>query len=123
MKAYQLEKPAAVYPRVILDVTAVEKWHEEFALDSPHSHLMSLVRRDRDGQHFIDIFSPFWFEFIPWHEFQPTAYGMPTNPIEFLKKASEQIDKARAANAGNAEVLAKYDWLPLRSVSAPKNSY
>jgi len=112
IKAYHLEKTVAVYPRVLLDDATMACWDEEFRLGSAHPHLKALVKRDRDGQHFIDIFNPEWGRnFIPWTEFIPSSDSVPTDPIEFLKEAWKRIEDNRAANIGNAKICAKYGWL------------
>jgi hypothetical protein len=112
IKAYQLEKSIAVYPRVILDDATMARWGEEFRPGSAHPHLEALVKRDHDGQYFIDIFNPEWGpNFIPWTEFIPSSDSVPIDPIEFLKGAWKRIEENRAANIGNAKILAKYEWL------------
>jgi hypothetical protein len=65
ISAYQLEKSVAVYPRVIVDDAAMACWKEEFSVGFHRPHLESLIKRDRDGQHFLDIFNPEWRNFIP----------------------------------------------------------
>ena len=112
VKAYRLEQTVAVYPRVIVDDGAMEHWRDEFSPGSAHAHLEPLVKRDRDGQHFIDIFSPEWgSNFIPWTDVIPSAASIPSDPADFLKEARKRIEEGRAANIGNAKVLAKYEWL------------
>jgi hypothetical protein len=112
IKAYQLERSVAVYPRVLLDDATMACWEEEFRPSSAHPHLQTLVKRDRDGQHFIDIFNPEWGpNFIPWTEFIPSSDSVPTDPIEFLKVAWKRIKDNHAANIGNAKIRAKYEWL------------
>jgi hypothetical protein len=112
IKAYRLEKSIALYPRVILDDATMAHWGEEFRSGSAHPHLEALVKRDRDGQHFIDIFNPEWGpNFIPWTEFIPSRDSVPTDPIDFLKEAWKRIEDNRAANIGIAKILAKYEWL------------
>jgi hypothetical protein len=63
--AYRLERSVAIYPRVIMDATTMEYWKAEFREDEighgpAHSHLESLVKRDRDGHYFLDLFNPDW---------------------------------------------------------------
>jgi len=88
VKAYQLEQSVAIYPRVILDDATMQWWKHEFRPGSAHPHFESLVKRDRDGQHFIDIFNPGWSEFLRWTEFIPSTDSVPIDPAEFLKGAS-----------------------------------
>ncbi len=115
--AYRLEQSVAIYPRVILDDATMAHWKHEFRLDefgqgSAHPHLKSLVKRDRDGQHFIDIFNPEWGpNFIPWTEIIPSPDPVPTDATDFLKAANKQIQDGLAANIGRPKVRTKYEWL------------
>jgi hypothetical protein len=111
VKAYQLEQCVAYYPRVILDVTAMEHWKAEFGAGSSHPEHESLVKRDRDGQDFLDIFNPGWMDFLPWTEFVPSPNEVPTDPGDFLSESFKQIETGLAANSGSSRVLAKYEWL------------
>lgn len=111
VKAYQLEHSVAIYPRVVLDDAAMGLWREEFAADSAHPHFESLVKRDRDGQHFVDIFNPAWPEFIPWTEFIPSIDLVPTEAGDFLKEAFKPIQHGLVTHRGDAKVYAKYSWL------------
>jgi hypothetical protein len=91
-------------------------WKDEFLLDEfgqgcAHQQCEALVKRDRDGQHFLDIFNPEWPNFFPWTEFIPSTDSVPTDPFEFCKEAMKRIADGRAENIGNAKVLAKYEWL------------
>jgi hypothetical protein len=105
VRAYRSEQCAAIYPRVILDDAAMEYWTEEFAPDSAHPSFESLVKLDRDGQHFIDIFNPEWAGVLPW------ASSVPTDPFVFLEQACKQVRDGRTENTGRPNVLRKYEWL------------
>ena len=105
VKAYRLEQSVAVYPRVIVDETTLEHWAEEFAPGSAHPHLQSWVKRDRDGQWFIDIFSPHWSDVIP------SLGAAPREPGDFLKAAYEPLRQGLANNRNSAKIYAKYAWL------------
>jgi hypothetical protein len=111
VKAYQLEQSVAIYPRVILDEAAMERWREEFRPGSAHPHLGSLVKQDRDGQYFINIFDPGWSEFLHWTDFIQSTDLIPTDPTDFLNTASAQVKKGLASFGANAKVHAKYSWL------------
>lgn len=114
--AYRLERSVATYPRIILDDATMAHWKHEFRVDefgsgSAHPQLEGLVKRDRDGQHFLDIFHPEWTSgFLQWTDFVPSA-PIPTDPTDFLKEAWKRIEEGRAAHIGNPLVLAKYEWL------------
>jgi hypothetical protein len=109
--AYKLEQSVAIYPRVILDDATKELWREEFSADPAHRHLEAWVKRDRDGQHFLDIFNPTWTEPLPWTEFIESADLVPTEAADFLKAALKPIQQGLAAHRGNAKVYEKYAWL------------
>jgi len=110
VNAYRLEQSVAIYPRVILDDATMKYWRNE--LSPPHTDLESLVKRGRDGQHFLDIFNPIWPKvFQQWHDYEPSPDAVPSDPVDFLKAARQRIEDGRAANIGNLKVLAKYEWL------------
>jgi len=114
--AVRLEQSVAIYPRIIIDDATMEYWKAEFWLDEfgqgcAHQQCEALVKRDRDGQHFVDIFNPEWPNFLPWTECIPSTDSVPTDPADFCKEARKRIADGRAANIGNAKVVAKYEWL------------
>lgn len=114
--AYRLEQSVAVYPRVILDKAALAAWEHEFRIDEcggkvAHHHLKPLVKRDRDGQSFLDIFHPGWTEFIPVTDVIPSKHIVPKDNAGFLKQAWGHIESDLLANTDNLKVLAKYEWL------------
>lgn len=109
--AYQLEQSVAIYPRVILDDETMAHWRNEFIESSPHSDFQSMVKRDRDGQNFLDIFSPVWTTTLPWTEFLPTYDQVPTDPTLFLEKIAVHIAEGLADGVGDLKVRSKYEWL------------
>jgi hypothetical protein len=112
LDAYRLEQSVACYPRIILDDTAIEFWRMEFASPPAHVHLESLVKLDRDGQHFIDIFSREWdANFISWTDIVPSPESPPNDHADFMELASQQIQDGLAANTRSSKVRAKYEWL------------
>jgi len=116
VEAYCLERSVAVYPRVVLDNSTVEWWKHEFRLDEDgqgcgHQQCESLVKQDRDGQYFIDIFNPRWTEFFPWTDFMPAAASLPSDPEAFCEEAMKRIAAGRSANVANCKIVAKYQWL------------
>ncbi len=112
LDAYRLEQSVACYPRIILDDVAMAFWREEFASPPAHAHLESLIKCDRDGQHFIDIFNREWgANFIPWTEIVSLPKSVPNDPRDFLELASQQIQAGLDANIRGSKVRAKYEWL------------
>jgi hypothetical protein len=111
VRAYQLEQGVAIYPRVVLDAKAVEYWADECSSESAHPHLLSLVKRDRDGQKFLDIFNPMWTQFLPWTDLVPSEPLVPNTARAFLSAAEEQIRRGLAASRGVERIQAKYQWL------------
>jgi hypothetical protein len=115
--AVRLEQSVAIYPRIIIDNATMEYWNADFRLDEfgqgcAHQQCEVLVKRDRDGQHFLDIFSPEWPKnFFPWTEFIPSAEFVPTDPADFCEEARKRIMDGCAANSHNPKVVAKYKWL------------
>jgi hypothetical protein len=111
VNAYRLEQSVAFFPRVVLDDATMEVWREEFASESAHPHLESLIKRDRDGQHFIDIFSPSWNEFLQWTEFVRSDNLIPHDHASFVRAANEHVQNGLMANIGRPKIRAKYEWL------------
>jgi hypothetical protein len=112
VRAYQLERAAAIYPRVIIDDSALEYWNEELTEGTAHPQLVSLTKVDRDGRRFFDIFDPQWAtNFIPWTALVPSKNLVPVAPIDFLEAVRETIQNGITAHANNVGVRAKYAWL------------
>jgi hypothetical protein len=112
LKAYQLERTVAVYPRIVLDNVTVRKWiDDECAPDTAQTALKPLVKQDRDGLHFLDIFHPKWFDFPRVTELDPSFGPEPLNAVEFLKVALKPIRDGLSEYSGNPKVHAKYAWL------------
>jgi hypothetical protein len=107
--AYRLEQSVAIYPRVVLDDLTMKHWTHD--LSPPHTDLESLVKRDRDGQQFLNLFSPAWQVFQQWHDYEPSPDAIPSDPIEFLAAAKKRIDEGCEANSDDLKVHAKYQWL------------
>ena len=109
--AYEMEKNSAIYPRIILDKGAARSWKKECAPDFETSRLRTLIKKGHDGQSFLDIFHPAWFEFIPQADFIQVPNPIPTDQANFLKVASKQIKKGLVQSGNNERVYAKYLWL------------
>jgi hypothetical protein len=112
VKAYRLERDVALYPRVIVDASALEYWNEELTEGSAHPQLASLTKVGPDGQCFLDIFDPQWATaFVPWTDLEPSENVIPTAPIDFLDVVREYIQNGIIAHASNERVREKYAWL------------
>lgn len=112
IRAYQLERSIAIYPRVILDAAALEYWRAEFALSPAHSHLESLVKCDLENKYFIDIFNSEWgYNFVPWTELVPLFRSIPNDPTVFREAAKMKIQAGLAAHVNNLNIRTKYEWL------------
>jgi hypothetical protein len=111
VEAYRTEKSVAIHPRIVLDDAAADYWMEECAPTSAHHHPKSLVKKDRDGQNYLDIFDPQWAVFLAWTEFISAGADLvPSNPSQFLSAAFKRIQDGLKAS-GNTNVRAKYTWL------------
>jgi hypothetical protein len=107
-----LERDAAIYPRVIIDDSALAYWNEELTEGSAHPQLVSLTKVGRDGRRFFDIFDPQWAtKFIPWTDLEPSENLVPIAPIDFLEAVRGTIQNGIVTHASNAGVRAKYEWL------------
>ena len=112
VKAYRLERDAAIYPRVIIDDSALEYWNVELTEGSAHPQLVSLTKVGDDGQRFFDIFDPQWVTaFVPWTKLEPSGDVVPAAPIDFLNAVRGHIQNGIIAHRSNAGVRAKYAWL------------
>jgi len=108
ISAYKLEQRAN-YPRVILDESAMEYWSDEFRPDCAHPELQGWVKRDCDGEWFIDIFSPLWAHALPMGVIMDAAHLIPDTSAEFNKAVLPHIAKGCADT--DPRVRAKWQWL------------
>lgn len=115
--AYRAEQSVAIYPRVVLDDATRSYWDDECAPDSAHPYLKSLIKRDCDGQNYLDIFDPQWGAFLPWTEFVSGTETVPPDPSRFLTAAIGSIRENLEASSGNAKVRSKYKWLEAKCQS------
>lgn len=129
VEAHRLEQSVSIYPRVILDDATTEWWKHDFRLidgrGPAHFQLEGLVKRDRDGCHFLDIFNASWPDFLPWTDFVPSDDLVPADHVEFLRRACKQLDRALVEHVASPKILQKYPWLAAefnesaRSAGAP----
>jgi hypothetical protein len=111
VEAYRAEQSVAIHPRIVLDHAAADYWTEECAPTSA-DHLKSLVKKDDDGQNYLDIFEPQWAVFYPWTEFVSAGTDLvPPSPSQFLRAAFKRIQDGLKASGNNPDVRAKYMWL------------
>jgi hypothetical protein len=116
--AYKLERDRAQFPRIVLDDSALQCWHEEFAGEPAHMDCIELVKIDTDNLPYLDLFDPAWSaNFLPWTEFIPSADAVPAAHADFLRDARQQIDRGLAA-AKDSKVRAKFDWLSSKCPAA-----
>lgn len=111
VSAFELEKSVAIYPRVVLDDATIRHWQNEFRPETPHPDFELLVKRDCDGQFFLDIFNPGWTTTPQWTKFIKSCDQVPIDQVEFLKMARIQIEDGLVVNSGNPKVRIKYEWL------------
>ena len=106
--AYRLEQ-RAIYPRIILDAAALEYWRAEFRPDSPHPQIEGWVKRDKDGEWFIDIFGPLWKHVLPMAQVFDRAHDVPTDPDAFKAAVMPHIQRGCADS--DPRIRAKWEWL------------
>lgn len=109
--AYRAEQSVAIYPRIVVDDATVDYWAGECDPGSAHSQLKSLVKKDYDGQHFLDFLDPEWGAFLPWTDFVPASEAVPTDPAQFLAAAYRSIKEGLKSTGGDEKKTAKYKWL------------
>jgi hypothetical protein len=105
IRAVEMEKRIAIYPRVILDKQTLDTWK-----NTNPTGTSSWIKRDRDGQHFVNIFDKEWDD--------RTSYDRVLDPTQsifsdgrFMDKAREAVDEGlRATEFSNAS-NAKWQWL------------
>lgn len=110
-----MEQTVSVYPRIVLDDITTAIWREEFRLidgrGPAHSQYEVVVKRDRDGCNFIDIFNAEWTTSLPWTDFVPSNDLIPADHMAFLKKAATCIEQGLTDHAANGRIFQKYSWL------------
>jgi hypothetical protein len=111
VRAHELESRKAIYPRVILDESALEHWRQDVSEGSANENLAPLVKEDRDGFHFIDIFSElFPANFYQWADFVESFDRLPPH-AEFVTRSKQFVDASLLACAHDDRVRPKYEWL------------
>src|SRR5665213_1870820 len=66
----------------------------------------SIVRRDKDGMYYLDLFDPAWSEFL-----DPLS-GSNWEPIpDFVGATKGIIERGLQQNAGDLRIYQKYEWL------------
>jgi hypothetical protein len=117
VRAHELEQDKAKYPRVIFDEPALEHWKRDVAEGSSLDMFAPLVKRDDDGEHFIDIFSELYpTNFYQWAHFVEAFEPLPPHS-EFIARAQRFVGERLEAYADNGHVLRKYQWLSAQLAS------
>jgi hypothetical protein len=105
--AYRLEQNAAIHPRILLDDASLQLWRRETSKGSATEDVASIVKRDADGHHFLDIFDPAWTSFL-----NPYSDEVGWRPMSnFAKDAGPAIAVQLKHNTENTRVREKYEWL------------
>ena len=100
IKAYDIERGVAKFPRIVVDDSVIRETKRNPLLlrahDVPSHGIGSLLRRDKDGQMFVDYLRrPYW----------DRGYR------SFLKAHRELILKQLEATKDNENVRQKYEWM------------
>jgi len=119
VRAHEMEKSKAIYPRVILDEHVLEHWSQDVKEGSSIELLAPLVKQDSDGQHFIDILSGLYpANFYQWANFVEGFDPLPTHSV-FIARARQFVSRCLEEHANNSRVLQKYEWLAAQLESYP----
>lgn len=106
VEAYRLEQAVALYPRVVLNDQALAHWHTETAAGSETESSSPIVKQDKDGLHFLDLFDPAWNQFSD-------PYNLPKwKPLSDFSSAAQMIiETGLTQYSKDPRVLQKYEWL------------
>jgi hypothetical protein len=102
VEAYELEKRIANYPRIILNEGAMELLAKYINSQTPD--WKTLVRDDRDGIHYLNIFHCAFGGSLPW-----TSY--PPERSDFMKQIADSIGAGLNGSVGDPKTHGKYAWL------------
>lgn len=115
LNAYRLEQSVSFFPRVILDDAAMAGWMQEFRLvdgqGPAHREFEGIVKQDRDGCYFLDLFNARWPAFLPWTDFVPSFDPVPTDHVEFLRRVRRLLNQRLVDHANEPKIFQKYSWL------------
>lgn len=107
--AYELERKAALWPRVILDPTLGQAWGEGAPITSQNGVPLG---RHKPWRCFEDNW--FFFDYLGQHhrlfDSDPKEFASSMNGT-FMPKWRELIKKRLATHANTASIFAKYAWL------------
>ncbi|MGO9530770.1 MAG: hypothetical protein ACLP3B_06275 [Syntrophobacteraceae bacterium] len=107
VKAVELEKNVAVFPRILVDKSVIRIWEEFVAAELPEvqESYREVVKQDQDGEWFINIFHQYIENAVKLffhhrecqHDYDP------------IKKAGDSIMKG--CKESDRRVRGKYTWL------------
>jgi hypothetical protein len=111
VRASDLEKSVAIYPRIILDDSALLLWqkylgHQRWGPDEENkkSQWADAVKQDTDGAWYLDVFHSHYDGGLPWS-------AQPRNIEEVLEVISQTIERGLNRSADSPRIRAKYEWL------------
>lgn len=108
VRAYRIEQ-RAFYPRIILDDAALQHWQNEFRPASAHPEDEQRVKRDRDGQSFIDLFNSSWQGAVQMSWVYDQAHEVPDDPVRYRQIVRPHIETGCASR--DPKISAKWEWL------------
>lgn len=106
VKAYELEKSIAIYPRIVVDRLVYELWNEylEAEREEVKDTWKEVLKHDQDGERFINIFH---------HTFISAAKHLflYREDCDILKEAGDSIITGLKKSSPQTRVRDKYNWL------------
>lgn len=107
VKAYEMERDAVVYPRIVVETAVLDRLHndptmydEGRTLDQELEHIDELLTEDHSGLWYIDYLSAVESECDDYNQY-----------LRFLESHKTLVEKGLKSSKGDLKVRKKYDWL------------
>ena len=107
VKAYEIERSVAVYPRIVVDSSVINFWKEYLADQLNPDSWREVLKLDQDGKWFINIFHPIFVSVVK-HLFCYRGYR---EDYDIIKEIGDLINKGLEESKQQPKVRDKYTWL------------
>jgi hypothetical protein len=104
VKAHELEKSVAVYPRIVVDSSVYNLWDAYLSAELHQEPWRDVLKQDQDGEWFINIFDHHFIDAVKY-------LFLYREDFDIIKRAGETIIKELKESKPQTRVRDKYHWL------------